>query len=114
MDTAGFSHKNDSQREDTKKLLESLPEGVESQIYLVLSSTTKYADLRDITDSYKGFCDFALIFTKLDETNRYGNILNLRLHTGAPLSYVTTGQNVPEDIEVLDTQKLVKRLLGGK
>ncbi len=114
VDTAGFSHKNESQREDTKKLLESLPEGIESQIYLVLSSTTKYADLRDITDSYKGFCDFALIFTKLDETNRYGNILNLRLHTGAPLSYVTTGQNVPEDIEVLDTQKLVKRLLGGK
>ena len=42
------------------------------------------------------------------------NILNMKLKTGAPISYVTTGQNVPDDIEVVDTQKLVKQLLGGK
>ncbi len=113
VDTAGFSHKNDEQRDDTRKLLESLPEGVESQVYLVLSSTTKYKDLIEITESYKGFCDFSIIFTKLDETSCYGNILNIKLRTGASLSYVTDGQNVPDDISVLDTQSLVKRLLGG-
>lgn len=114
VDTAGFSHKNDAQREDMKKLLQSLPEQYERQIYLVLSSTTKYKDLQDITEIYHGFCQFSLIFTKLDETSCYGNILNMKLKTGAPISYLTTGQNVPDDIEVVDTQKLVKQLLGGK
>ena len=114
VDTAGFSHKNDAQREDMKKLLHSLPEQYERQIYLVLSSTTKYKDLQDITEIYNGFCQFSLIFTKLDETSRYGNIMNMKLKTGAPISYLTTGQNVPDDIEIVDTQKLVKQLLGGK
>ena len=114
VDTAGFSHKNDAQREDMKRLLQSLPEQYERQVYLVLSSTTKYKDLLEITDIYQEFCRFHLIFTKLDETGAYGNILNIKLHTGAALSYVTTGQNVPDDIEVVDTQKLVKQLLGGK
>lgn len=114
VDTAGFSHKNDGQREDMKRLLENLPLQYERQIYLVLSATTKYKDLIEITDIYEEFCDFHLIFTKLDETGAYGNILNIKLHTGAQLSYVTTGQNVPDDIEVVDTQKLVKLLLGGR
>ena len=110
VDTAGFSHKNDGQREDMKRLLKNLPAQYERQIYLVLSATTKYKDLIEITE----FCDFHLILTKLDETSAYGNILNIKLHTGAQLSYVTTGQNVPDDIEVVDTQKLVKLLLGGR
>lgn len=114
VDTAGFSHKNDGQREDMKRLLENLPAQYERQIYLVLSATTKYKDLIEITDIYDEFCEFHLIFTKLDETSTYGNILNIKLHTGAQLSYVTTGQNVPDDIEVVDTQKLVKQLLGGR
>ena len=114
VDTAGFSHKNDGQREDMKRLLENLPAQYERQIYLVLSATTKYKDLIEITDIYNEFCEFHLIFTKLDETSTYGNILNIKLHTGAQLSYVTTGQNVPDDIEVVDTQKLVKQLLGGR
>lgn len=114
VDTAGFSHKNDGQREDMKRLLENLPAQYERQIYLVLSATTKYKDLIEITDIYDEFCKFHLIFTKLDETSTYGNILNIKLHTGAQLSYVTTGQNVPDDIEVVDTQKLVKQLLGGR
>ena len=40
--------------------------------------------------------------------------MNIKLHTQAPLSYVTYGQNVPDDIEVFNPQKTVKRLLGGK
>lgn len=92
VDTAGFSHKNDGQREDMKRLLKNLPAQYERQIYLVLSATTKYKDLIEITDIYDEFCDFHLIFTKLDETSAYGNILNIKLHTGAQLSYVTTAR----------------------
>ena len=58
--------------------------------------------------------EYSLIFTKLDETTCYGNLLNLRLYTGAELSYVTCGQNVPEDIDKFNPQKTVKQILGGK
>jgi len=113
VDTAGFSHKNEEQRADVKRLIESVPEDVQKDVYLVLSTTTKYSDLLQIADVYKDIADYKLIFTKLDETDTLGCLLNVRLHTNAELSYITTGQNVPNDIEVLDTQKIVKQLLGG-
>ena len=114
VDTAGFSHKNEQQREDTKKLLNGIHEEYRKEVYLVLSATTKYNDLMDIVDIYREISDYKLIFTKLDETSSYGNLLNIRLYADADLSYVTNGQNVPDDIEVFDTQKIVKQLLGGR
>ncbi len=71
-------------------------------------------DLVDITQRYKDIEDWAILFTKLDETCSLGNILNIRLLTGAPLSYTTSGQNVPDDIELVDEQQaLARQLLGG-
>lgn len=113
VDTIGFSHKNEEQRNDTKKLISSLDGYYDSEVYLTLSATTKYKDLLDIVDSYMSFTDFNLIFTKLDETKSLGNLFNLKIYTDAPLSYITYGQNVPDDIEVVNAQKLVKQLLGG-
>lgn len=113
VDTAGFSHKNEKQRNDMKTLLGGVSEEYNKEVYLVLSATTKYMDLLDIVDSYREIADYKLIFTKLDETTTYGNLLNIKLYSGADLSYTTNGQNVPDDIEVFDTQKLVKKLLGG-
>ena len=114
VDTAGFSHKNQVQKDDLKKLLATVSDEYEKEIYLVLSATTKYHDLKEIVDTYKTFTNFKLIFTKLDETGAYGNILNMKLYTNSDLSYVTTGQNVPDDIEIIDSQKIVKQLLGGQ
>jgi flagellar biosynthesis protein FlhF len=114
IDTAGFSHKSESQCQDMKKMLDGLSEEYEKEVYLVLSATTKYKDLLEIADTYKEISDYKLIFTKLDETSTYGNILNIRLYSGAALSYMTNGQNVPDDIEEFDTQKIVKQLLGGR
>ena len=114
VDTAGFSHKNKEQRENVTRLVESVDGKYEKEVYLVLSATTKYRDLLDIVDIYKDISDYKIIFTKLDETTTYGNLLNVRMYSGAELSYVTTGQNVPDDMEIFDTQKLVKQLLGGR
>ncbi|MCI7323792.1 MAG: flagellar biosynthesis protein FlhF [Lachnospiraceae bacterium] len=113
VDTAGFSHKNESQRGDIKNLLEGVDSKYRRETYLVLSATTKYRDLLEIVDIYHEIADYKLIFTKLDETTAYGNLLNVKLYSGADLSYATNGQNVPDDIEVFDTQKIVKQLLGG-
>ncbi len=114
VDTAGFSHKNTVQRSDIKELIEGLDEQYEKEVYLVLSATTKYKDLLEIVDVYREIAEYKLIFTKLDETTSYGNILNVRLYSGADLSYMTTGQNVPDDLEVFNSQMIVKQLLGGR
>ena len=114
VDTAGFSHRNEEQKMDTKKLIDGLDEQHSREVFLVLSAATKYKDLLQIVDSYKEISKYKLIFTKLDETTSYGNILNVRLYSGADLSYMTTGQNVPDDIEEFNSQRIVKQLLGGK
>jgi len=112
IDTAGRSHKNREQRDDIERLILSVPDE-EREIYLVLSVTTKYRDLLKITETYSQISDYRLVFTKLDETASFGNILNIRMATGASLSYSTFGQNVPDDISRTDAQLIAKQLLGG-
>ena len=113
MDTAGHSHHNETQRNAMNEFISAVDPEIEKEVYLVVSATTKYKDLLNIADSYATMVQFKLIFTKLDETTCLGNLLNLRLHTGAKLSYVTCGQNVPDDMEDFNPQKTVKLLLGG-
>ncbi len=112
VDTAGRSLKNREQRDDIEKLLASVPKE-NRDIYLVLSATTKYKDLVAITDGYSEISDYNLIFTKVDETECIGNILNVKLLTNAPLSYIANGQNVPNDIQKINPQSIAKQLLGG-
>ena len=112
IDTAGRSHKSREQRDDIERLLLSVPEE-RRETYLVLSSTTKYRDLAKITETYSDVTKYNLIFTKLDETSALGNIFNVKMLTGAPLSYTTFGQSVPDDISKLNPQAIAKQLLGG-
>lgn len=112
VDTAGRSHKNKGQFNDLKALFEAFSK-YSILTYLVLSATTKYKDLKNITSMYEDISDCNLIFTKLDETDAIGNILNVKLDTGMSLSYVSYGQNVPDDIEVMNPQVIAKQVLGG-
>lgn len=112
VDTAGRSHKNTEQKDDLEALLGTIDDSMK-EIYLVLSATTKYKDLIRITETYSTIANYRIIFTKLDETICMGNILNVRMLTGAPLSYAAWGQNVPNDIGRLDAQFVAKKLLGG-
>lgn len=114
VDTAGHSHQNEAQKETMNGFIHSVDGLAEKEVFLVLSATTKYRDLVSISDTYSAITDYKLIFTKLDETVTLGNLLNLKLHTGCSLSYVTCGQNVPDDIELFNPQKTVKQLLGGR
>ena len=113
IDTAGCSHRYKELPEDIQKLLEQIPI-TSREVYLVLNAATKYRDLKEIADVYKELTDYSIIFTKLDETSSAGVMLNMRLYTKRPLSYVTWGQNVPDDIGKVDAQKIAKKLLGGK
>ncbi len=114
VDTAGHSQHNAEQKDSMAHFLRSIDDSVDKDTYLVVSATTKYRDLLAIADAYSEFTDYKLIFTKLDETTTLGNLFNLCMYTGASMSYVTCGQNVPDDIEVFSPQSTVKQLLGGK
>ncbi|TCK97910.1 flagellar biosynthesis protein FlhF [Natranaerovirga hydrolytica] len=110
IDTAGRSHKNEIQIQELGHLIGSVED---KETYLVLSATTKYKDLINITKRYNHISNYKLIFTKFDETSCYGNILNIKKKTNAKLSYSTFGQNVPDDIKEIDVQEIAKHLLGG-
>lgn len=117
VDTAGRSHKNTEQRDEIIEMISNVRNSdidADIVIFLVMSVTTKYRDMVNICDAYKSLNPYRLLFTKLDETDSVGNILNIKLYTGAPISYITCGQNVPDDIESVDVQKLAKSLLGGE
>jgi len=110
IDTAGRSHKNQEWQADIKALLEIIPD---KEVYLVLSATTKYKDLMHIAKKYQEIADYKIIFSKLDESTCVGNILNVRHRIGATMSYVTFGQNVPDDFTELNPHDIAKSILGG-
>ena len=114
VDTAGHSHKSEELLAKQKSFIDCLPEGTIKQCFLVLSATTKYRDLKKIVDNYRRVSEFQLIFTKLDETQALGNLYNIRCYSEAPIAFVTCGQNVPDDIEIFNAQRIVKQLLGGE
>ncbi len=113
VDTAGHSHKNEELLEKQKRFLQVVDD-METQCFLVLSATTKYKDLKGIVDKYRSVAKYQLIFTKLDETGNFGNLLNMKIYADCPIAYLTVGQNVPDDIEVFNAQKIVKQLLSAE
>ncbi len=109
IDTAGRSHKNTENLNDLAEIVKAIPT---MRVYLVLSLTTKLQDLLGIINTYSKITEFNLIFTKLDETVTYGAILNVCYLTKKKISYLTNGQNVPEDIEPVKPEKVARILLG--
>lgn len=108
IDTAGRSHNNKSQVEDLKKVLSNIQE---KKVFLVLSANTSIDDIYDIVDTYSFVDDYEIIVTKTDETLRMGNVLDIIKKTGKNISYITFGQNVPDDIEQFNLGKYVSELI---
>lgn len=108
VDTAGRNYKN---RKYINQLKESMKFVNEMDIYLVLSLTTKSLDLLEIYKSFKSIPIKSLIFTKLDETNSFGNVINIPIIYDIGISYLTIGQNVPDDIVVPTVEMLSNYIL---
>lgn len=109
MDTAGRNFRNEMYVSELNALLQS--EG-KNETFLVLSMTTKYKDMKAIADNFTKFKLDKVLFTKLDETDTYGSLLNLIHDFQLQTSYVTHGQSVPEDITELDEQQIIDLILG--
>lgn len=109
VDTAGRNHREINKEDIVYKMLNSINN---KEVYLVLSGATDYITLKSIIEHYSIIGDYKIIFTKLDEAQGLGNVINAKFLTKNPLSYITMGQNVPDDIEILDKDKVVNSLIG--
>lgn len=108
VDTAGRSPHHEEHMEELRQFIEiAKPD----EIILVLSVTTDSNDLKNIYRKFNTIGIDKVIFTKLDETCSYGQILNTINEFEKPIAYLTTGQNVPDDIETPDPLYLAKMLL---
>jgi hypothetical protein len=83
-------------------------------VHLVLSATTSFTGLLNILNAYSYLSDFKLVLTKLDETPTWGTLLNARFLSDRPISYTAIGQNVPDDIEVVDVESIAKEIIRGQ
>ncbi|MCL0051983.1 flagellar biosynthesis protein FlhF [Peptococcaceae bacterium] len=111
IDTVGRSSKNTGQVLELKGFLESIAGN--KQIYLVMSATTKDRDLLRIVKDFQIANYTGYIFTKLDETETLGSMLNIVLRTGVPLRYYTDGQVIPDDIIEIKPRNLAEMILRG-
>lgn len=110
VDTAGRNFRND---EYVAGIRELLAHGKDSVNYLVLSLSAKYNDMKAIAQNFAEVQVKQVIFTKADETNSFGTMLNVCQEMNLQLSYLTTGQNVPDDI-VVATPELVSTMIMGE
>ncbi len=109
VDTAGRSHKNEANVDELVGLIESIPD---CEKFLVVSLTTKSEDIINIVNTYNQFVDFKVIFSKSDETNALGAIVNTCYLTGKRISYITNGQIVPNDLSIAEPEAIAKSILG--
>ena len=78
--------------------------------HLAISSTMKQRDIDETIRAFRFLSPESLIFTKLDESWNYGEILNTAMRGKIPLAFFATGQRVPEDLEVANKERIVERL----
>ncbi|MCE1205016.1 MAG: flagellar biosynthesis protein FlhF [Holophagaceae bacterium] len=108
IDTPGHSPKDTDTLNQLRGLMDELPE---VETHLVLSATTKPRDLTEIAARYEPLRPTRLLFTKLDETSTYGPILSTLARVKRPLSYLGTGQEVPEALELATSRRVADLIL---
>lgn len=111
IDTVGRSHYDYWRLGEIKEILSGGSDWME--VVLAISCNTKNKEAMEIVNRYRTFFPInSLFFTKIDETRDPGILLNLPIKTGIPVSYVSVGQRVPEDIRILTPERIANYLLG--
>lgn len=108
IDTPGASQRDEEKIEETAKILKGVSY---LETILVLNSTTKDIENTEITKRFMAFEPGGCVFTKLDEASTYGGLMNHLIRFKLPLYFLTTGQNVPDDIEGAKAERLIDLLL---
>ena len=110
IDTPGLAY---GDLEDSESLAHFLATRGDIDTHLVLPASMKAADLSRMVDAFEILQPRHLLFTKLDETGSYGPIFGEAARTGKPLSFFTTGQRIPEDLEAASPERVLDLVLHG-
>jgi flagellar biosynthesis protein FlhF len=81
--------------------------------HLVLAAPTRERELQETVRRFGRLNPESLVFTKLDECENCGALLNIPVHSDFPISYLTNGQRVPEDLLVADRGIVAGYVMGG-
>jgi len=109
IDTDGCSQRNEKQLQEMREFFD---ERGRIHNFLVLSATSKDSDMNEVTRKFGSMPIDSIIFTKLDESATYGSLFNHAIRFKKPLSYLSVGQKIPEDVEVASKERLVDLLLN--
>lgn len=108
IDTAGRSPRDEQYLKELKTYMEL---GKPDEIHLVLPANMKSIDLIDCLRRFERLGINRIIFTKIDETSSLGSLVNLQDETDNPISYITNGQTIPDDIKLANEQALARLIL---
>jgi flagellar biosynthesis protein FlhF len=111
IDTAGRNFRNKQYVEDLKKVIDF---SIEIENFLVLSLTSKQKDMDSIFQQFSSIKIDKFIFTKADETDVYGTMVNMILKYEIGAAYITTGQEVPDDVLIASPKALANFIIGDK
>jgi flagellar biosynthesis protein FlhF len=109
MDTAGRSPRDEVRIQELKSMLS---EAEPDEVHLVLSSTAGAKSLIGTAERFADVGTTAMVLTKLDEAHSFGHLVSLVRECRLPVSYLTDGQNVPDDIQVAQRAAMAEMLLG--
>ena len=109
MDTAGRSPRDEVKIQELKSMLS---EAEPDEVHLVLSSTAGAKSLISTAEKFADVGTTALLLTKLDEAHSLGHLVSLVRECRLPVSYLTDGQNVPDDIQVAERGAMAERVVG--
>lgn len=108
IDTAGRSPRDERYLKDLKTYMDL---GKPDEIHLVLPANMKSLDLIDCLRRFENLGVNRIVFTKIDETSSLGSLVNLQDETDHPISYITNGQTIPDDIKLANEQALARLIL---
>ncbi len=109
IDTAGRSPRDDLQIQELKSLLS---EADVDEVHLVMSLTASLRSIEATAEKFAAASTTSMILTKLDEAAEMGTLLSVSRKVQLPISYLTTGQDVPDDIEPANASRIARLVLG--
>lgn len=111
IDTVGRSQR---MKKEINELAKFVSAANPQEVHLVLNTSTHGRALEEILERFKTVTPNRIIFSKLDEAVTFGQMVNIAHASGIPISYITTGQNVPDDIKVASNVHLAQMVYTGE
>lgn len=110
VDTAGRNFIQDFYIQELEKTIDLTEQ---ASLFVVLSLTAKYTDIKVLLKQFKKLPVQQVIFTKKDETTTFGAMLNVSIEEKLGIAFITNGQNVPDDVLHVNSELVVTAVMEG-